>query len=234
MRAIAGAGVAGSLLAYNALTNLRECRDHWYVARNAVAAVLLVRHARRRGLSWRQLGLAPADAVRAWRVGRRVTGGVAVAVLVGTIAARGHDVGQRALGDRRAALTPRQLAWQTLVRIPIGTAAFEELAFRGVLFAIVAEARGARAAVAASSLVFGLWHVPPTLVTLRINGVDDHRARACASAVALTTAAGAAFAAARMTGGHLIACWLPHWVINAATLAAAARWQHRSGRRDGT
>jgi uncharacterized protein len=216
---------AAVLVVYNTVTNLRPGGDHGYIARNVVAGALLVALARRRGLTWRELGLAPADLGSGWRWGRVGAAVVAGAVGASPLVARHLGLGQRMLDDRRAALAPRQLAWQALVRVPIGTAAFEEIAFRGVLFALLHHAAGRRVALAGSSAAFGLWHVGPTLAALRINDVREHGCPT-ATAVAVTAVAGAALAGLRVRSGHVLAGWLAHWMSNAAGLAVAARWQH--------
>jgi membrane protease YdiL (CAAX protease family) len=209
---------------YNTVTNLRPGDDHGYILRNLVAGGLLIALGRRRGLTWGELGLAPADLGAGWRWGRLgaavVTGGVVAAPLL----ARRLQLGERLLDDRRAALAPRQLAWQALVRVPIGTAAFEEIAFRGVLYALLHHAAGHRVALAGSSAVFGLWHIGPTLATLRINGVPESGCPT-AAAVAGTAVAGVALGGLRLRSGHVLAGWLAHWMSNAVGLAVAAWWQ---------
>jgi uncharacterized protein len=226
--ATAAATTAATLVLYNTVTNLRPGGDHGYILRNLAAGGLLIALGRRRGLTWDELGLSPADLGAGWRWGRLgaavVTGGVAAAPMM----ARRMQVGERLLDDRRAALAPRQLAWQALVRIPIGTAAFEEIAFRGVLYALLHHAAGGRVALAGSSAAFGLWHIGPTLATLRINDVP---ASGCptVAAVAGTAVAGVALGGLRVRSGHVLAGWLAHWMSNAVGLAVAAWWQ--SGRR---
>jgi membrane protease YdiL (CAAX protease family) len=103
--------------------------------------------------------------------------------------ARHRATGEVLLGDRRAALAPRELAWQTLVRIPVGTAAFEELAFRGVLYGLLHRAGGKRVALAGSSVAFGLWHVGPALAALRLNDIRAGRRSRVAGAAETPEAA---------------------------------------------
>ena len=220
-----GLGTAALLVGYNVVTNLRDGKVHWYLARNAASAVALVVVARRRGLSWRQLGLAHTDLRAGWRQGRRVAGATAVTVVAAGTVGQRRELGRRVLADRRADLGPRQLAFQTLVRIPLGTAAFEELAFRGVLFGVLSATAGRRAALVGSSAAFGLWHVGPTLAALRCNDVREGRARLTAAAVGLTALAGTGFGVLRLSSGHVVACGLAHWAINAVGLVLAARSQ---------
>ncbi len=58
------------------------------------------------------------------------------------------------------------MAYQTLLRIPLGTALLEEVAFRGVLFGVWLETAGARRALIGSSVAFALWHIAPTVELL--------------------------------------------------------------------
>lgn len=226
MRPVTGAvTTAAVLVAYNTVTNLRPGEDRGYIARNVVAGALLIGLARHRGLTWRELGLAPADLESGWRWGRLGAAVVAGTVALSPVVGSRLGLARRMLADGRAALEPRQLAWQALVRIPIGTAAFEEIAFRGVLFALLHHAAGWRVALAGSSAAFGLWHVGPTLATLRLNDVRGERVYPTAAAVAGTAVAGVALAGLRLCSGHVLAGWLAHWMSNAAGLTVAARWQ---------
>lgn len=224
-----GIGTAAVLVGYNVVTNLRTSKDHWYLARNAASAVALVAVARRRGLSWRQLGLAHTDLGSGWRQGRRAACATAVAVVTAATVGQRQELGRRLLADQRARLGPRELAFQTLVRIPLGTAAFEELAFRGVLFGVLSATAGRRAALVGSSAAFGLWHVGPTLAALRCNEVREGRTRLTAAAVGLTALAGSGFGVLRLTSGHVVACGLAHWTSNAVALVLAARSQRLPG-----
>lgn len=228
MAAPAGSGTALTLVLYGLATGLRDHSERTYITGNATLGTILLVAARRRGADWSDLGLARRDAARGLLTGVAVAGVTAVGSAAVAAAGAHTAVGRRALGDRRATLPPRQLAWQALGRIPLGTAAFEEIAFRGVLFGLIARARGRWAALAVSSATFGLWHVGPTLAALEINEAPYGRLRTCLSAVALTTAAGVGLGGLRANARHVAASWLVHWAANATTLLAAARWQARA------
>src|SRR5918996_535540 len=87
------------------------------------------------------------------------------------------------------------------------------VALRGVLYALLARRYGLRWAVAASSLLFGLWHVLPSLELRDANAVVGGlfgsgplgAAAAVAGAVAGTAAAGVAFCELRRRSGSLLA-----------------------------
>lgn len=230
----AGTDIAGALVCYSLVTSRRDGTQAGYVLRNAAVGAGLVAEARRRGLTWHELGLAHLDADRGLRVGLASAAAIVTVVSTGTAVAATHPAGRRLLDDRRAAIGRRALAWQTLGRIPVGTAAFEEVAFRAVLLGALSRRHGPAWGVVGSSVVFGLWHIGPTLAALRINGVATGRVRASAGAVAATTVGGLLFGGLRVAGGHVAAPWLAHWAINAATLVAARRAQRTERRRPRT
>jgi len=219
--------LAAMLVAYNTATNLEPGNDRGYIARNVVVGALLIAVARGRGLTWQELGLGGTGPRSGWRWGGAIASAVGSAVTLTAVFGRRRDLGRRMLSDRRADLDDRELAWQTLVRIPVGTAAFEELAFRSVVHAMFARSGGWPAALAGSSVTFGLWHIGPTLASLRLNEVADHPAGPVMGAVVATTVAGVGFGVLRDVSGHVLPCWLAHWTSNAVGLLAAALWQRR-------
>src|SRR4029450_7903746 len=107
---------------------------------------------------------------------------------------------RQAFADTRAtSLSGAALLWHLLVRIPLGTALLEEVAFRGVVYAMVERRRGVRGGgvgsavrlgVVGSSLLFGLWHVLPSLGLRRANAaVADVLGSGPAGAVVAAVAA---------------------------------------------
>ena len=117
-------------------------------------AACLVAVARALGLTAADLGLARST----WSSGLRW--GAAAAALVGAVYALASLLapvrevfpdGESDIG--RAAL------WAVLVVIPLGTVLPEELAFRGLLLALLERRHGMVAASLLSSGLFGLWHV---------------------------------------------------------------------------
>jgi membrane protease YdiL (CAAX protease family) len=77
--------------------------------------------------------------------------------------------GARAIADRRVSgLRGGALVYQTVVRVPLGTALLEELAFRGVLFAAW-RGEGEVVGYLVSAAVFGVWHVTPSATMVRLN-----------------------------------------------------------------
>jgi uncharacterized protein len=126
--------------------------------------------------------------------------------------------------DRVAELSASQVAFQALIRIPLGTALFEEFAFRGVLFGVFSR-RGDLFGAVASSIPFGLWHVRPTLEVIDANAPDAQAAVAgllVLTAVMVTAAVGLGFCWLRARGGGIWAPTVLHAGINSLSLVAAA------------
>lgn len=194
----------------------------WYVPANLGVGALAVAIAADRGVSARELGLARNDVPRGLRLGGALALGVVaiVALAAALPGTRGFFEDQRVAGIDG----PGELAYEALVRIPIGTALFEEVAFRGVLLALLARRLPVGAAVAASSVLFGLWHIRPTLSALETNDLAEsgiEQAAAVAGAVVATTVAGVLFCVLRLRSGSLVAPVLVHATINASALTAA-------------
>lgn len=217
--------LAALLAVWNNAANLAPGFDEWYVLVNLAVAAALLLWARRHGLGWAEVGLGPGDAAAGAR-----WGAVAVAVIAVVLGALAAVPATRPLLDdaRVAAMTSEQVAFHALVRIPLGTVLLEEVAFRGVLLAAWERLGSRRTAIAGSSVVFGLWHLVPTVMLLDANELAaDPLARglALAAAVAITGAAGALLCLLRLASGSLLAPILAHGAAN--SLAAAASWAVR-------
>jgi membrane protease YdiL (CAAX protease family) len=128
------------------------------------------------------------------------------------------------------------MLFHTLLRIPFGTALAEELLFRGALQGIFEVRHSRRVARALSGLLFGLWHVIPTvqqLATHPARGAVGSRATAragvVAGVIAATMLAGYGFAWLRDRSGSLAAPVVAHAALNGFGLLAGwlvARVQH--------
>jgi membrane protease YdiL (CAAX protease family) len=122
--------------------------------------------------------------------------------------------------------------YEVLVRIPVGTAFGEEMLFRGALLGVMLRRHSTAAAVARASLCFGLWHVPPTLSSLRSSALGRQAkgragaAAAVAAVVVITAVAGTGFAALRLRTDSVVTGVIAHAAINATAYVVA-----RSGRR---
>jgi uncharacterized protein len=186
-------------------------------------AVALTAGARRNGFSWGELGMDP-DAVPEGIL----MGTVAAALSVASVAALArHPYTRRFFHDERVLEVGYLGAlYQSAVRIPVATALVEEVLFRGVLEATMSRRRSPGVAVAVSSLLFGFWHVLPTLRTFEGNpaSVDVTKGgawKAVAATVAATSAAGALLLWLRRRSNSIVAPVVTHAALNVSAYLLA-------------
>ncbi|MFQ5934359.1 MAG: lysostaphin resistance A-like protein [Dehalococcoidia bacterium] len=213
-----------SLVLYNNLINLlpRDAHDQPYVPLNLLAGLLLLLLARGYGLSWRDVGLSRTSIPSGLRWGLLL--GVGLPSLLFLALLLPDPISSLMEDPRLEGLTLAGLAYRTLIRIPLGTALFEEMAFRGVLFGTWAKVASLRSAVVGSSLLFGLWHITPTFNALRTGDRVEEPALLLVSilaAVVVTFLGGLFFAWLRLRTGGIYGPVLTHWLINALAATAA-------------
>jgi membrane protease YdiL (CAAX protease family) len=210
----------GALAAWNPVVN-GVLPAAWYVPANLAVAGGLLALARVSGLTPSELGLGRGAAPGGVRLGLLLAAVVAVAIALALAlpATRGL------FADRRlAGIGGSGLAYQALVRVPLGTVVLEELAFRGVLLALAARLVPTPAAVVLSSALFGLWHVLPAASALRANelaAAAPARIGAIAASVVVTAVVGVLFCALRLRSGSLLAPALVHVATNSLASVAA-------------
>ena len=94
-----------------------------------------------------------------------------------------------------------------LVTIPFGTVLLEEVAFRSVLWAVLARHMTTAQVLGTTSALFGIWHVLPSLrlasAHSAVTGVDD--ALVIAATVLFTALGGLVFGELRRRSGSLLA-----------------------------
>jgi uncharacterized protein len=225
--AVAVAVVMFVLVATNVWVHIGPGQVH--VVTGPLAALLLLVLARVAGLSWQELGLARQTLVRGLQVG------LVSAVAVGIVYAAGIAIPftRGAFRDTRYRLGLRAVLYTALVAIPLGTVMFEEVAFRGVLWGLLARDVGVPAATVVSACLFGIWHVLPALDLARTHisvkgsstaGADRRRiAVTVLATIVFTTLAGIVFAELRRRSGSLLAPIALHWATNGLGVLAAAR-----------
>lgn len=217
------------LVVYGTALNLAPLRDRLYLTLNIGAGgIVAVTALEAAELDAAALGLGrPSGVTVALSV---VLVGLAV-VGVAAVRAWARRSGRVAalLDDRRVAgLDTAEVVERATLRIPVGTAAFEELAFRGALLAVLMQVVSTPAAIVGSSLAFGLWHVAPTWQYLRMNDVRQ-RLGPIALAVVGTGLGGAALCGLRLATGGLLVPWVAHGALNVGALVAT-HLQHRDQR----
>lgn len=171
------------------------------------------------GLSWTDLGLGwwymLAGFIWAAIAIGLVTLGYLIAASIPKTRNAFHD-------DRISDLSPGRLVFQSMIEVPFGTVLFEEIAFRSVLFAMLAQRYGWVWAVVWSSIIFGLWHILPSIGThessAALGSVVGEGKRGNILAIALsvltTSLAGVLFAALRIVSGSVLAPMGFHWATN--------------------
>lgn len=215
------AGLSLGLLAWNNLVHVLPGTAAAYVPLNLAATGAVGCTARRHGLSWADLGLRRDRAAAGVRWGGAVAAVVAGALGVAAAVPALHPL----LDDARVRrLSTTGVAYHALVRIPFGTVVLEEVAFRGALFGALSRASGTKRAAVASSAVFGLWHMRPTLGLLDARGVDDPVARAASvvAAVGATAAGGLLFCLLRVRSDSTVAPIVAHLATNSFGVLASA------------
>jgi membrane protease YdiL (CAAX protease family) len=191
-----------------------------------IVAIGLVVLARRSGLSWDELGLARRTWLRGMVYAVAAVGVVLAVYAVGIVI----PLTRSAFLDARYHVPVGPALVTALIVIPLGTVLLEEVAFRGVLQALVTRHRGVRWGLGFSSIVFGVWHVLPSLGLNRSNQALGHllglgvaaQVAAVACVVVFTALAGLLLSELRRRSGSLLAAAGLHWATNGMGVLAAA------------
>jgi membrane protease YdiL (CAAX protease family) len=169
------------------------------------------------GLSWDEIGFGRDDLARSVRIGAVAVLCIAavVTILVAVPATRSFFED----GDVADDSTTRRVLMPLLV-IPLGTAIFEEILFRGVVLGVFLRATTQFAAVVASSVLFGCWHLPSALHDARGESMGGALG-VVVGTIAVTTVAGLLFAALRLSSRGLAAPVLAHTATNSLAYVGA-------------
>jgi uncharacterized protein len=216
------AAAATVLAAYNNLVAAQPWHRRWYPVINACACAAALAAATTSGLTAADLGLHPDRLRPGLTLGSAAAAPVVTAFALAALTPATRPL----LNDQRVArLTNRQLAYQVLLRIPVGTVAWEEIAFRGVLQAALRRVLAEPAATVVASAIFGIWHIRPTAEVLAVNRLARTRGARIAAVTAVaagTAAAGALLSTLRERSGSLAAPALLHLAANCTALLASA------------
>lgn len=201
------------------LLNNRLAGPAGYVAVSVLTSLLLIVLARRgAGCSWDDLGLDR----RWWRSGLRWGGllaAITAAVLViGVILPTTRPLFE---DDRVRDLGGWGVLWAAFVRVTLGTVLLEEIAFRAVAPAVLATKLQRWPAIGVAAILFGLWHILPSMALHRVNPVaDDTVGRfpiwmTVAGSVLTTALLGIWFSFLRERTRSVLTPMLAHWSSNA-------------------
>jgi len=184
----------------------------------------LVLVAWRGGATRADLGLARADTGAGLRYG---AGAFGVVLLVLVVAAA-IPATSGFLHDSRAQISSGRLLYELGVSITLLTAIPEEFAFRGVLLGSGLRLWGPWRASLITSVLFGLWHIAPTLHTMSDNSAVRvvsasvvGQSLVVLGSIAVTFVAGLVFCWLRLRSRSLIAPVMAHVATNGLALAVA-------------
>jgi membrane protease YdiL (CAAX protease family) len=221
---------AGLVIVILAAVNVIDIRvPHATLVAGPVCAAGLPAIGRLAGLSWADMGLGPGT----WRPGLKWAGTEIGATAVVLAAGAALPLTRNAFRDSRYHLDLGHALLTSLVLIPVGTVLLEEVAFRGVLWGLLRRAYGTVTATVVSSLLFGLWHVLPSLglasdnraITATVGTGRSGQVITVLGTMAFTAGAGVVFCELRRRSGSVLAPAGLHWAVNGlAVLASAAVW----------
>lgn len=179
------------------------------------------------GLSLDAMGLAVSNLLKG---AVYAAGIVAMIVAIVAVASRLPFTRSYFEGESFAFISKKRVFYEAGFRVPLGTALLEEVLFRGLLLGLFLMNNSTMVALVASSVIFGLWHIFPTVNQLEANqaakdmvaGKRGRRVFSVLAVVASTSFAGFCFGILRLWSGSLITPWLVHWAINASGIVSSA------------
>jgi membrane protease YdiL (CAAX protease family) len=196
----------------------------WYIPFNlALLGVTLV-VARRAGTTWTSMGLRRDRATRGFRVGVVIVSGVAGGKLLVLTHTSNNEILR---DDRFVGSSVGLLLFHALIRIPLGTALYEEVLFRSVIFGMLVRRYTPLKAAIGSSLLFGLWHILPILDVVRTNPAGARfdgftgTSIAVVVGVSVTFVAGLALLWIRLFANSILASVIVHVGTNSTVIIAA-------------
>ena len=196
----------------------------WHIPFNLGILGVALAIARHAGVTVPALGYCKDRIRRGLVVGGIVMGVIGVGVLIGVAIPATREF---FYDDRVIERSTWVILFDALIRIPIATAFYEETLFRGVLFGMFVRRWAPIWAALATNLLFGLWHILPTLNTLETNpagGMLDgftEVALAAVGSVIGTALAGLGFLWLRLRANSTVAPVMAHIATNSFALLAA-------------
>jgi membrane protease YdiL (CAAX protease family) len=194
----------------------------WYVPFNLSLLAIALLIARSSHTSWVSMGMRRDRLARGARIGLIL--GAAVVLAIGFAAL--VPTAREAFRDDRIVEGSIALSmYHALFRVPLGTAVYEEVLFRGIIFGLLARRTSPLAAAMWSSLVFGIWHVLPALDAIEVNPIGDAIGGTWVpviGAVLSTFIVGLCFVWIRLYAGSILAPILVHIAANSTAIMAAA------------
>lgn len=210
--------VIATLIVLNIVNNRVAPQTH-YLLWSFGGSVLLLALGLLDGNSWTDMGLGWSYLLPGLVWGAACIGLITAVYLIGSAFKKTrtafHD-------ERMSDLSGGRMVFQALVEVPFGTVLLEEIAFRAVLFSMLVRRVGLVWGIVISALLFGLWHILPSIGTHEQNpalgSVVGEGRRGNVLAVALsvltTSVAGVLFNGLRLVSGSVLAPMGFHWATN--------------------
>ena len=210
--------VLAVLVVLNIVNNRVAPQTH-YLLWSFGGSVLLLAIGLLDGNSWTDMGLGWSYLLPGLLWGAACIGLVTGVYLVGSAFRRTrtafHD-------ERMSELSGGRVVFQALVEVPFGTVLLEEIAFRAVLLSMLVRRFGLVWGIVISSVIFGLWHILPSIGTHEQNpalgsvvgGGRRGNVLAVLLSVLTTSVAGVVFVGLRMFSGSVLAPMGLHWATN--------------------
>lgn len=175
------------------------------------------------GLSLADVGLSKSQ------IGSGLKYGLIAIGIIAMVFAIIYFVDQNVFRDKRYDHALSTALYSALLLVPLKTVIFEELAFRGIMPALV-KGIGANLLiiVVSSSLLFGLWHIASAPKSDALSVGHYSNWLIVAAIFMATSAGGAILYFLRYQSDSLIASMLVHWFVNGfAIVLASLSWLHR-------
>lgn len=218
-------GIVALLLFANVIVN-EVLSPPWYVPFNLTVLGVALLLARGAGTTWDAMGMS-ADRLRRGAV---VGGLIGIVIVALFFAAVMLPAAREAFRDDRIIDGSIGLSlYHALIRVPIGTALYEEVLFRGIVFGMLARRTSPLVAALWSSLLFGVWHVLPALDAIETNPIGDAFGGSwepVVAAVISTFVAGMVFVWIRLYSGSILAPIIVHVASNSTAIVASALVVH--------
>lgn len=210
--------VGASVLAAHNLLAHRVLRPPADAGLNLISAAALTALALRVGCTPGDLGLARSDLSRGLRTG--LVGAACCCSVIGAAAAV-PSTRRYFLDARLMNMSHKETLYHAVLRIPVATALAEEVMFRSALHAIFARKHRLPTTLTLTSLLFGMWHILPTLDAFEGNPISSlsrsqraARAKTVLGIAGATAGAGLFFSCLRLRSKSVAAPALSHAMVN--------------------
>lgn len=216
------AGVAASHVADHLLVPRQ-----FHLGTHLASAAAVVGAALAAGATLDELGLRPDRIPGGLRQGAISAGGIAAVIGIGAVLPQTR---QWFDDERVLDVSAGEALFRGLVEIPLGTAVYEEVVFRGVVLGLALRRLPPLPAVLLTSALFGLWHVLPSLRDREHNPTTRGQNPAAVTALTVlnTAVVGVSLSWQRLRTNSVAAPILTHTASNAVAYLAAAGLSRRT------